>query len=148
MSMMSQPLILAPRYRLDDEMNWLEGIDPSRRYWLAVNGDRQSKVVIPGLCVTSSQELKDAILGLRGLQPQEKMVIKRPFGKLIIHCLSNNCYAIEGRVEGALTWHLFDKETIESLLLTGHPEWVPSPRDTELGRKLLELAFEQPAYAV
>ncbi len=146
--MMSKPLIIAPRYRLDDEINWLEGIDPSRRYWLAVNGDRQSKVVIPGLCVTSSQELKDAILGLRGLQPQEKMVIKRPFGKLIIHCLSNNCYAIEGRVEGALTWHLFDKETIESLLLTGHPEWIPSPRDTELGRKLLELAFEQPAYAV
>ena len=129
--MMSKPLIIAPRYRLDDEINWLEGIDPSRRYWLAVNGDRQSKVVIPGLCVTSSQELKDAILGLRGLQPQEKMVIKRPFGKLIIHCLSNNCYAIEGRGEGALTWHLFDKETIESLLFTGHPDWIPSPRDTE-----------------
>ena len=136
MSMMSQPLILAPRYRLDDEMNWLEGIDPSRRYWLAVNGDRQSKVVIP------------AILRFRGLQPQEKMLIQRAFGQLIIHCVSVNCYAIEARVEGALAWHLFDKETIESFLLTSHPDWVPSPRDVELGRKLLKLSFEQPAYAV
>ena len=145
---MTQPLILSPRYRLDDEITWLEGIDPSRRYWLAVNGDRQSRVVVPGLCVSSSQELKDAILEFRGLQPQETMVIKRPFGKLTIHCVNVNCYAIEGRVKSALTWHLFDKETLESLLLTSHPEWVPSQRDIELGRKLLELAFEQPAYAV
>ncbi len=145
---MTHPLILSPRYRLDDEITWLEGIDPSRRYWLAVNGDRQSKVVIPGLCVSSSQELKDTILGFRALQPQETMVIKRPFGKLVIHCISVNCYAIEGRVKSALTWHLFDKEAIESLLLTSHPDWIPSQRDIELGRRLLELAFEQPAYAV
>ncbi|MDJ0731725.1 MAG: hypothetical protein QNJ33_17215 [Crocosphaera sp.] len=146
--MMTQPLILSPRYRLDDEITWLEGIDPSRRYWLAVNGDRRAKVIIPGLYVSSSQELKDAILRFRALQPQETMVIKRPFGRLIIRCVSINCYAIEGRVEGALTWHLFDKETLESLLLTSHPDWVPSQRDIELGRQLLQLSFEQPAYAV
>ncbi|ACB50092.1 conserved hypothetical protein [Crocosphaera subtropica ATCC 51142] len=147
--MMTQPLILSPRYRLDDEITWLEGIDPSRRYWLAVNGDRQLRVVIPGLCVASSQELKDAILGFRALHPQETMIIKRPFfGKLTIRCLSPNCYAIEGRVQGALTWHLFDKEALESLLLTSHPDWIPSQRDIELGRKLLESAFEQPTYVV
>lgn len=146
--MIRQPLILSPRYRLDDDINWLEGIDPSRRYWLAVNGDHQSVVVIPGLCVSCSEELKSAILKFRALQTQDKMVIKRPFGQLIIHCVSVNCYAIEGRVEGALTWHLFDKETLESLLLTSHPDWVPSQRDIELGRKLLEMAFEHPAYAI
>ncbi|MEL4894317.1 hypothetical protein [Crocosphaera sp. Alani8] len=146
--MMRQPLILSPCYRLDDEINWLDGIDPLRRYWLAVNGDNHIKAVIPGLCVTSCQELKETILKLRGLLYQETMVIKRSSGKLAINRVSDNCYAIQGRVEGALTWHLFDKEAIESLLLTSHPDWVPSKRDIELGRKLLQSAFEQPSYAV
>ncbi len=145
---MTQTLILSPRYCLDDEMNWLEGIDPLRRYWLAVNGNQQLTVVIAGLCVSSSQELKEVILGFRALQPQQTMILKGCFGKLTIHYLSPNCYAIEGRVKSALTWHLFDKETVESLLLTSHPQWVPSQRDIQLGRRLLESAFEQPAYAV
>ncbi len=146
--MMTQPLSLSPRYRLDDQMTWLEGIDPSRRYWLAVNGNKQLQVVIPGLCVASTQELKDVILRFRSLQPQEKMVIKRTVGRLTIQCIGANCYAIQGRVKGALTWHLFDKESIESLLLTSHPDWIPSQRDVDLGRKLLEMAFQQATYAV
>jgi hypothetical protein len=146
--MMTQPFILSPRYRLDDQIIWLEGIDPSRRYWLAVNGNKQLQVALPGLCVASIQELKDVILHFRALQPQEKMVIQRTVGRLAIQCISANCYAIQGRVKGALTWHLFDKETLESLLLTSHPDWIPSQRDVELGRKLLEISFEQPAYAV
>ncbi|MGK7939828.1 MAG: hypothetical protein AB4062_06700 [Crocosphaera sp.] len=146
--MMMKPLILSPRYRLDDDITWLEGVDPSRRYWLAVNGDKTLTVIIPGLCVPSIQELKETILKLRSLQPQEKMVIKRTVGRLVIQCISNNCYAIQGRVKGALTWHLFDKDSLESLLLTSHPDWFPSQKDVELGRKVLEMSFEQPAYAV
>lgn len=143
-----QPLILSPRYRLDDQITWLEGIDPSRRYWLAVNGDKNLTVIIPGLCASSIQELKETILKLRSLQPQEKMLIERTVGRLVVQCISKNCYAIQGRVKGALTWHLFDKESLESLLLTSHPDWIPSPKDMELGRKVLEMAFEQPAYAL
>ncbi len=145
---MIQPLIISPRYRLDDQISWLEGIDPSRRYWLAVNGDKNLTVIIPGLCVPSIQELKETILKLRSLQPEEKMVIQRTLGRLVIRCISKNCYAIQGRVKGALTWHLFDKESLESLLLTSHPDWIPSDKDVELGRKVLEMAFEQPAYAL
>ena len=145
---MIQPLIISPRYRLDDQISWLEGIDPSRRYWLAVNGDKNLTVIIPGLCVPSIQELKETILKLRALQPEEKMVIQRTLGRLVIRCISKNCYAIQGRVKGALTWHLFDKESLESLLLTSHPDWIPSDKDVELGRKVLEMAFEQPAYAL
>ncbi|MEM8780599.1 MAG: hypothetical protein AAGF26_17385 [Cyanobacteria bacterium P01_G01_bin.49] len=145
--MMTQPFILSPRYRLDDQLPWLEGIDPCRRYWLAVNGNQKLRVAIPGLWVSSLEELKEVILRCRSLKPQEKMVIKRTVGRATIQCISSNCYAIQGRVNGALAWHLFDKETIESLLFTSHPNWVPSPKDIELGRNLLESAFQQPAYA-
>ncbi len=145
--MMTQPFILSPRYRLDDQLPWLEGVDPSRRYWIAVNGNQELQVVIPGLCVSSIEELKEVILQFRSLQPQEKMTIERVVGGCSIQCISENCYAIQGRVNGALTWHLFDKETIENLLMTSHPDWIPSPKDLELGRKALEIAFEQPAYA-
>ena len=145
--MMTQPFILSPRYRLDDHLPWLEGIDPSRRYWLTVNSNQTLKVAIPGLCVSSIQELKEVILRFRSLQPQERMVVTRMVGGFTIQCISSNCYAIQGRVNGALAWHLFDKETLESLLLTGHPEWIPSQQDLELGRNLLESAFQQPAYA-
>lgn len=144
---MTQPFILSPRYRLDDQMPWLEGIDPCRRYWFHVNGNKALLVSVPGLCVSSTQELKEVILRFRSLQPQETMVIKRMVDGFTIQCISRNCYAIQGRVNGALVWHLFDKETIESLLLTGHPDWIPSQKDLELGRNLLESAFCQPAYA-
>lgn len=145
---MTQAFILSPRYRLDDELPWLEGVDPSRRYWIAVNGNKNLQVVIPGLCVSSVQELKQVIKKFRALKPQETLKIKRIVGDSMIYCVSPNCYAVQGRVQGALTWHLFDKETVESLLMTGHPDWIPSPKDLELGRKVLEMAFQQPAYAV
>lgn len=145
---MTQPFILSPRYRLDDQSPWLEGVDPSRRYWINVNGNQHLQVTIPGLCVSSIQELKETILRFRSLQPQEKMAIKRVAGGCSIHCVSQNCYAIQGRVDGALTWHLFDRETLESLLMTSHPDWIPSPKDLELGRKALASMFEQPAYAI
>jgi hypothetical protein len=143
---MTQQFILSPRYRLDDECPWLEGIDPSRHYWISVNSDSQLQVAIPGLIVSSIEELREVISRFRSLQPQESMTVDRIASGFTLHCISTNCYAIEGEVAGALTWHLFDKESIESLLMTSHPDWLPSPKDIELGRKRLALAFEQPAY--
>ncbi|MDJ0727498.1 MAG: hypothetical protein QNJ38_20545 [Prochloraceae cyanobacterium] len=143
---MTQTFIVAPRYILDDESVWLEGIDPSRHYWLFINGDRKLRVAIPGLYVSSFEELKENILGFRNLKPQEKMEIKRISGSFILHCVSSNCYAIEGKVAGAEVWHLFDRESIESLLMTGHPDWVSAPEHIELGRRHLANSFKQPAY--
>lgn len=144
---MTQPFILSPCYRLDDTSPWLEGIDPSRHYWVNVNGDSHLQIVIPGLNVSSKEELRDVIMSFRAIKPGEKRKIERVNGKFTLHCVSANCYAIEYRVMGALTWHLFDKETVESLLMASHPDWIPSPKDVELGRNQLERAFMQPAYA-
>lgn len=143
---MTQQFILAPRYRLDDEFSWLEGVDPSRHYWMFVNGDRNLSVTIPGLIASSIEELRETILRFRSLKSGEKMAIARIAESFSLHCISNNCYAIEGKVKGALTWHLFDKESLESLLMTSHPDWMPSAKDIELGRKRIALAFEQPAH--
>jgi hypothetical protein len=143
---MTQTLLLSPRYRLDDGSTWLEGIDPSRQYWIAVNGNPAIAIAIPGLLVSTVSELKAAILAFRDLQPQETMVVKRIVGGCTIRCIGANCYAIEGEVQGAPVWHLFDLESLESLLMTSHPHWLPSAKDIELGRKQLALAFEQPAY--
>lgn len=59
---MNQLFPLAPRYRLDDESPWLKGIDPSRHYWININGEERLTVALPGLIVSSAQEFKQAIL--------------------------------------------------------------------------------------
>ncbi|AKG24104.1 hypothetical protein [Calothrix sp. 336/3] len=138
---------LAPRYRLDDEMPWLEGIDPSRQYWLNVNSDNHLTVAIAGLSTSSIPELKEVILEFRALQPGETMTITRIVNNLIIHCVGINCYAIEAEVNQAPVWHLFDQETLDSLLMTAHPDWQCAPSDIELGRKMLMRSFQQPALA-
>ncbi|MDJ0713847.1 MAG: hypothetical protein QNJ54_06475 [Prochloraceae cyanobacterium] len=138
--------ILSPRYRLDDQSPWLEGIDPSRQYWIFVNGDTRVSVVIPGLNVSSLNELKEIILRFRSLQPKEEMTVERIAGSYKIQCISSNCYAVEGEVAGAETWHLFDRESLESLLMTSHPDWQPAPEHIELGRRQLAKSFQQPAY--
>jgi hypothetical protein len=143
---MTEQFILSPRYRLDDEYPWLEGIDPSRHYWISVNSDSKLQIAIPGLVASSTDELKAIISRFRSLQPQDVMTVERIAGGFTLRCISNNCYAIEGEVKGALVWHLFDRETIESLLMTSHPDWIPSPKDIELGRKRIAMAFAQPAY--
>ncbi len=144
---MMQPFILSPRYRLDDSSPWLEGVDPARHYWISVNGDGEIKVSIPGLIAPSLSKWKETILQFRALQPQEQMRIERISEGCTIHCLSSNCYAVEGEVAGAQVWHLFDQESLESLLMTSHPDWEPAPQDIELGRQLLARSFEQPAFA-
>ncbi len=134
---------LAPRYRLDDESIWLQGIDPSRHYWVAVNGDMAETVAIPGLTVSSQQEFKETLTRFRGLEPGEQMLMARIAGTCTIECITPNCYAIASEVKGAPVWHLFDAETLESLLMTSHPDWICAPKDVELGRQMLVRSWEQ-----
>lgn len=128
---------LSPRYRLDDESPWLEGIDPSRHYWIKVNGDKNLIVALPGLMVSSMSELKQAIRQFRFLQPGEKMTLDRIASGCTLHCVGTNCYAIESTINNAPVWHLFDQESLDSLLMTAHPDWQCAPSDIELGRKML-----------
>lgn len=133
---------LAPRYRLDDEMPWLEGIDPSRHYWIRVNGEEESIATIPGLNVSSHEAFREAILEWRSLQPGREMTFERAAGELTIHCISENCFAIASSINGAAVWHLFDRETLESFLMTAHPDWKCAPKDVELGRKMLARSLQ------
>jgi hypothetical protein len=140
---MISSLFLAPRYRLDDELPWLEGIDPSRHYWIWVNGDTRLSVAIPGLAAPSFEEFRQTILNFRALQPGDGLTLERAAASTLIRCVGENCYAIAGEVNGAATWHLFDRETLESLLMTSHPDWQCAPKDIELGRRLLSLCWSQ-----
>lgn len=128
---------LVPRYRLDDEQPWLVGIDPSRHYWIAINGEKSLTTAIPGLLVESREEFKATVLKTRALQAGENVTLQRAAIASTIHCIGSNCYAIEASVNGAPVWHLFDRESLESLLMTAHPDWQCAPQDVELGRQLL-----------
>lgn len=136
---------LSPRYRLDDELSWLEGIDPSRHYWIRVNGDKNLTVALPGLLVSSKNDLKPIMERFRSLQPQEQMKLSRIADFCNIYCISHNCYAVEAKINGAPVWHLFDRETLDSLLMTAHPDWQCAPKDIDLGRRLLLRSLEKVA---
>lgn len=142
---MTPIFVLAPRYRLDDESPWLDGIDPARYYWIAVNGDAGMRVAIPGLTVSSLEEWKQHIRRFRSLQSGEQMKLVRIATSCTIRCISDNCYAIEGEVAGAKVWHLFDQETLYSLLMTSHPDWQCAPKDIDLGRQILARSLEKVA---
>lgn len=142
---MTPIFVLAPRYRLDDESPWLEGIDPARYYWIAVNGDAGIRVAIPGLSVSSLEEWKQNIRQFRSLQSGDQMKLVRIATSCTLHCISDNCYAIEGEVTGAKVWHLFDQETLYSLLMTSHPDWQCAPKDIDLGRQILARSLEKVA---
>ena len=146
--MHTNTLYLSPRYTLDDDLAWLVGIDPVRRYWLRVNGDASETVSIPGLAVSSPQAFKKAILGFRSLSAGESLFLPTSSNtRLEICCVGENLYAIPHLVQGAPAWHLFDYETIESFLMTAHPDWQCSPKDMELGRALLQQSWGQPSLA-
>jgi hypothetical protein len=144
---MSSLFPLAPRYRLDDEMPWLEGIDPTRHYWIRVNGEESRMLLIPGLVAASFEEFKATVKQFRALQPGDQMTLTHPASHCLIVCISQNCYAVEVANDEAPVWHLFDQETLDSLLMTGHPDWQCSDRDLMLGRKLLARSWQQPAVA-
>ncbi|MFM2062783.1 MAG: hypothetical protein RLZZ507_2453 [Cyanobacteriota bacterium] len=142
--LLMEPLFcLSPRYRLDDESPWLEGIDPSRHYWIAVNGEKKVTLALPGLIVSSFDEFKEVIRKFRSLQPGEMMSLARISSRCMIRCIATNCYALEARINDAPVWHLFDQETLDSLLMTAHPDWQCAPSDIELGRKLLLRSLAQ-----
>jgi hypothetical protein len=135
---------LSPCYRVNDELPWLEGIDPSRHYWIAVNGDNKHVVTIPGLIVISSiEELREAMRQFRSLQPGEQMSLERAASITNIYCIASNCYAVEGYINEAAVLHLFDCEALDSLLMTAHPDWQCSDKDIDLGRKVLQRSFQQ-----
>lgn len=139
------PFPLAPRYRLDDASPWLEGIDPARHYWIRVNGEESLTVAIPGLQATSIADFKAALMQFRALQAGDTMTLARAAGGCTIHCISPNCYGIAVEASPASVWHLFDQETLESLLMTSHLDWKCAPRDVDLGRRLLAQSW---AYSV
>lgn len=140
---MMQIFPLTPRYRLDDELPWLKGIDPSRHYWIAVNGDDRLTIALPGLSISSLEEFKAAIRQFRNMQPGSMIQLVRPASTCMLYCISHHCYAMETELQGAKVWHLFDQETLESLLMTAHPDWQAAPSDVELGRRTLTKSWEQ-----
>lgn len=145
---MVQPLITAPRYRLDNQSPWLRGIDPSRGYWLWVNGDVMFRTCLPGLLTENVRHWQQIIRQFKSLQPGSHMSLERLHKPgLALHCISENCYAIAAAYQDAPVWHLFDRETLESLLRTSHPDWQCAPEDLALGRELLTVALSQPLVA-
>lgn len=144
-SMFSE-LSLAPRYRLDDESPWLKGIDPLRRYWIYVNGDQGALRLLPGLASPSTEAFKQSIIGFCELTIGQEITLPTGLGdRLTIYCVAQNCYAIADFSTPAEVWHLFDRESLESLLLTAHPDWQCAPDHLSLGRSLLTMAWSQPA---
>ncbi len=138
---------LAPRYRLDDPDPWLLGIDPSRQYWLQINGDPEQVATIPGLTVDSISELREIMTTVRSLLPGQRVQFQRAATCLELHCVGENLLAIADAVAGAPVWHLFDRETLESLLMSAHPNWQCRPEDVELGRQQLWRSFQLPVAA-
>lgn len=136
-------LSLVPRYRLDDDSSWLLAIDPVRRYWIAINGDENLSTEIAGLLTSDKQIFREVILGFRSLTPGETLKLPTYGESTQIYCVANNCYAIADKVAGAEVWHLFDSETLESLLMSAHEDWIANPKDIERSRQLLSKSWEQ-----
>lgn len=105
-------------------------------------------LAIPGLTVNSSRAFREAIISFRSLAPGESLLLSTYINsRLEIYCIAENLYAIPYAIGTAKAWHLFDYETIESLLLTSHPDWQCSPQDMALGRDLLHQSWHQPSAA-
>lgn len=136
-------LPLSPRYRLDDKQSWLEGIDPSRNYWISVNGEPTVTIALPGLATDSLEAFEVAMAQFRSLDSGEEMQLVRTATACTLYCITENCYAIASAVQGAPAWHLFDQETLVSLLSTGHPDWQCAPENIDLGRRLLLRSWQQ-----
>ncbi len=136
-------LSLAPRYRLDEDSSWLLAIDPVRRYWIAINGDERLSTEIAGLLTSDQQKFREVILQFRALTPGLTLSLPTYREETSIYCVATNCYAIADEVSGAEVWHLFDRETLESLLMTAHADWIPNTKDLERSRQLLSKSWEK-----
>ena len=145
---MQTMLALVPRYTLDDESTWLTGIDPVRRYCIQLNGESSVMLKIPGLMTASFEALKGSIQAFRSLRPGASMSLPTfTRDNLTIHYLAEDFYAIPHSVNGLPAWHLFDRETIESFLLTAHPDWQCAPQGIAMGRDVLSQSWAQPSAA-
>ncbi|MEB3288644.1 MAG: hypothetical protein VKI82_01945 [Leptolyngbya sp.] len=144
---MFSQLSLAPRYRLDDESAWLQGIDPLRRYWVMVNGEDTLVRRLPGLSTPDFDQFKQAMLSFRALAVGQELTLPAEMGDdLTIHCVAENTYALADDSSAPL-WHLFDRESLESLLMTAHPDWQCAPQHLRLGQSVLTAAWGQPVAA-
>ncbi|MEM9121132.1 MAG: hypothetical protein AAGD09_25115 [Cyanobacteria bacterium P01_F01_bin.56] len=142
---MSDRFPLVPRYRLNDEQTWLVGIDPLRRYWLLVNGDEAKPIILPGLSTSDFDQFRKAILAFRSLSAGDTLDLPTATGAVLtIKCASKNCFVIDFEVDGYLATHFFDQESLESLLMTSHPDWQCAPHHQELGKQILSLSWHQP----
>jgi len=145
---MFSEMSLSPRYRLDDESPWLKGIDPLRRYWIYINGEQDFIRALPGLKTPDFDAFCQSIRGFRNLTIGTVLTLPTELGRgLTIHCVAENCYCIADTSAPYPVWHLFDYESLESLLMTAHPDWRCAPEHLELGRSLISVAFDQPAAA-
>lgn len=134
---------LSPRYALDDESSWWVGIDPLRRYWLKINSDSDCTVAIPGLSVASQEAFIESILLFRDLLPGNTLELPTFSDQpLRIRCIHRNSYAIKDVVAGVPVWHLFERETLEQMLMTAHPDWQCSSGDVELGRRMIAHSWQ------
>lgn len=141
---MSECFPLTPRYRLDDEQVWLVGIDPLRRYWLLVNGDAATSVALSGLNTNNFEVFREAIVAFRNMSAGDYLQLPTAGETLLtVRRVSENCFVIQGDVNGSPVSHVFDQETLESLLMTAHPDWRCAPQHEELGRRLLFLSWEK-----
>ena len=136
-------LSLIPRYRLDDDYSWLLAVDPLRRYWVAVNGDHCLSTEIAGLLTSDLQEFREIILQFRALDPGETLKLPTYREETQIYCVAANCYAVASEVAQAEVWHIFDRETLESLLMTAHSDWIPNPKDVERSRQFLSQSWNK-----
>jgi len=138
---------IIPRYQLDDTIPWLEGVDPLGNYWIAVNGDRARQVSLAGIKADSFEAFKQIMHEFRSLQSGESMFLGNGENAGEIICINDNCYAYVSEMNNVPVWHLFDQESLDSLLMTAHPDWQCSHKDLQLGRSQLEAAWEQTAVA-
>ena len=146
LSPMQSQLSIFPRYTLDDETHWLVGIDPVRRYWIKVNNDPALTVAIPGLAVSSGGDFKPFFLAFRALTIGDTLALPTfTSTPLMIRSLADNLYAIAYPINNAPTWHLFDREMVETFLLSAHPDWHCAPQDLELGRDLILRSWQLPS---
>jgi hypothetical protein len=136
------PFSLTPRYRLEDS-DWLQGIDPVKHYWIAINGDSNYTAAIAGLEITSSEGLRQLLWQLRRMRSGEQIQVNYRLRSLSVYCVNPTCFALQASFRGAPVWHLFDPATLENLLKTSHPEWQCTQSDIELGRNLLKSCWEQ-----
>ncbi len=136
-------LSLAPRYRLDDDSSWLLARDPVRRYWIAINGDKRLSTEIAGLLTSDQQKFREVILQFRALTPGLTLSLPTYREETAIYCVAANCYAIVGEASGAEVWHIFDRESLESLLMTADADWIPNTKDLERSRQLLSKSWEK-----